>query len=600
MQNITPPKITPTEQRSDLTTSTITKFRHGTGRFEVSTKGVFFIGKDKDGVDHSPKWICSPLYVIAKTRDEKSGEWGRLLEWPDDDGKIHQWAMPLESLESDGVEVRRELVRQGLRTSTGLSERVLITTYIKEAPVNLRACCVQSLGWHENVFVTADGSIGQSDELMVFQNSHSIEPACSSSGTEKDWRENVASIATGNSRLVFAISTAFAGALAEIANEDSGGFHFRGASSSGKSTTLKLAASVWGTPSKYTRLWRGTTNGLEGLAALHNDGILILDEIGQLDPTAAGDAAYLLANGQGKARANRNGHARPIQKWRVIFLSAGEESLSGIMARGGKRSTAGQEIRLADIEADAGASMGIFEELHGRANPATLATEIKTETDNYHGAVGMVWLAHLTADRTQLIDDVPERIKSFVASLVPANASGQVIRVAHRFALVAVAGELATHYGLTGWINGEASKAASKCFAAWLEGFGGNCNREVQAILSQVRAYFETHGGSRFEDWRATIEQRIPNRAGFYRTTKENLGKSGESESIREFLVLPEAFRIDICQGYDEKTVKKVLMDAGILIPSKDGQPSQNIRVPDFGSKKIYVIRFNGDSPSSP
>jgi uncharacterized protein (DUF927 family) len=74
---------------------------------------------------------------------------------------------------------------------------------------------------------------------------------------------------------------------------------------------------------------------------LHNDGLLILDEISQIDPAAAGDAAYLLANGQGKARAQRNGMAGTSQRWRVIYLSAGEESLSSIMSRAGKKSSAG-------------------------------------------------------------------------------------------------------------------------------------------------------------------------------------------------------------------------------------------------------------------
>jgi uncharacterized protein (DUF927 family) len=46
-------------------------------------------------------------------------------------------------------------------------------------------------------------------------------------------------LATGNSRLVFAISTAFAPTLAKLVGEDSGGFHFRGASSSGKALPLK-------------------------------------------------------------------------------------------------------------------------------------------------------------------------------------------------------------------------------------------------------------------------------------------------------------------------------------------------------------------------
>ena len=61
----------------------------------------------------------------------------------------------------------------------------------------------------------------------------------------------------------------------------------------------------------------------------------------------------LLANGQGKARASRNGTARQCAAWRLLFLAAGEESLSALMARAGLRPTAGQEIRLAEIDAGA-------------------------------------------------------------------------------------------------------------------------------------------------------------------------------------------------------------------------------------------------------
>ena len=59
--------------------------------------------------------------------------------------------------------------------------------------------------------------------------------------------------------------------------------------------------------------------------------------------------------------------------------------------------------------------------------------------------------------------------------------------MAQRFGLVAVAGELATHYGVTGWSEGEATQAASLCFAAWLDSFGGTGNREDRALLAQVR-----------------------------------------------------------------------------------------------------------------
>ncbi|SEN22392.1 Uncharcterized protein, DUF927 family [Nitrosospira multiformis] len=585
MQNIRTPIASLTATQNS-TSASITSCSYGSGRFELAETGVYFHGRDKDGNEQQPQWICAPLYVIAKTRDEKSGEWGRLLEWQDDDGHIHQWAMPLELLESDGSDVRRELARLGLHISPNQLARGLLSAYIKVWPVEARARCVDRLGWHGNTFVTPSGAIGEAEEPVVFQNSHAIEPAYAESGTVEEWQESVAALASGNTRLVFALSIAFAGALAEIAGEDSGGFHLRGASSSGKSTALKLAASVWGNPSAYVRLWRGTVNGLEGLATLHNDGLLILDEIGQIEPKDAGEAAYLLTNGQGKVRASRNGFVRSSQRWRLLFLSAGETSLSAIMAQAGKQSTAGQEIRLADIEADAGSGMGIFETLNGYPNAASLAIAVKEASSKYHGGVGKEWLRYLVANRISLKDFIPEQIKQFVTGVIPARAAGQVERVARRFALVAVAGELATHCQLTGWREGEATHAARTCFAAWLEAFGGSGNREERAILAQVRAFFETHGASRFEDISATIDQRIPKRAGFYR--------SGIKDG-REFLVLPEAFRMEVCQGFDEKTVKKVLMEAGVLLPGNDGKPSQVVRLQGLGSSRVYVIRYRDE-----
>lgn len=583
MQITSTAKIASLAPLKNPSNSALASCQYGNGRFEITKSGVQFLGKDKDGNEQPPKWICSPLHVIAKTRDDKNGEWGRLLEWPDDDGKKHQWAMPLELLESDGTEVRRELARQGLHISSNLYERGLLSAYIKTWPVEARARCVDRLGWHGNVFVTPSGPIGETGELIVFQNAHATEPAYSESGTANKWRDSVASLAAGNSRLVFAISNAFAGALADIAGEDSGGFHLRGASSSGKSTALKLAASVWGSPASYVRLWRGTVNGIEGLATLHNDGLLILDEIGQIDPGAAGDVAYLLANGQGKARALRNGQAKAAQHWRLIFLSAGEESLSAIMTKAGKKTSAGQEIRLADIEADAGASMGMFEELHGYPSPAALASAIKEASALYYGTAGIAWLHRLADSRERLADYITDSIKQFVAEIAPTGAAGQVERVARRFALVAVAGELATYYGLTGWAEGEATQAARKCFASWLESFGGSGNREERAILAQARAFFETHGASKFEYLKATDDQRIHNRAGFYRANE-----NGD----HEYLVLHEAFRREICQGYDEKTVKDILIKAGMLLPSKYGKPTQPIRLPGLGTTKVYVIRY--------
>lgn len=555
--------------------------KYGGGRFELGPQGVSFVGTDKEGNERAPLWVCGRLAVIAKTRDTKGRAWGRLLEWRDDDGAAHQWAMPLDLLEGDGADVRRELASRGLHISPTKTARELLAAYLKVWPVEDRARCVAALGWHGAAYALPDSALGGDGERVVFQNAHAIEPAFARRGTAEGWRDAVAALAAGNSRIVFAIAAAFAGPLAHLASEDSGGFHLRGASSSGKSTALKVAASVWGDPAAYVRLWRATANGLEGLAALHNDGLLILDELGQVDPREAGEAAYLLANGQGKARASRAGTARASQRWRLLYLSAGEVSLAALMATAGKRANAGQEIRQADIEADAGAGLGCFEVLHGRATPAALSHEIKDAAAREFGAVGRAWLECVVQDRLQLMEMLPGAVREFVAEVIPEGAAGQVERVARRFALVAAAGEVATSYGLTGWSEGESERAAKACFQSWLAGFGGAGRREDRALFAQVRAFFEAHGASRFDDAGAADERRVINRAGFYRA-----GPGG----LREFLVLPETFKREVCQGFEPKAAARVLRDAGWIQGDTAGKSARLESLPGMGRTRVYAF----------
>jgi uncharacterized protein (DUF927 family) len=551
------------------------------GRFEVTEKGVVFCNPpDEEGSTKPPIWICSPLRVVAQTRDGKSAAWGRLLEWDDSDRVRHSWAMPNELLQRDGgVEVRCELAHLGLRISTTKQARDLLSAYIQVFPVNIRARCVDHMGWHGPAYVLSSESIGETDERIVFQNAHATEPAFSVSGTAEEWASTVAMLATGNSRMVFSICAAFAGALLEPAGEDSGGFHQRGPSSIGKSTSLKVSASVWGSPEKFCRAWRATTNGLEGLAALHSDGLLILDELSQMDPREAGEAAYLLGNGRGKERATRTGTARQPSSWRLLFLSAGEESLSTLMARAGKKPTAGQEVRLTEIDADAGAGMGAIEELHGYNSPAAFVAAIRDAASKYYGAAGIKWLRRLVADRDKLPAVLADGIRRFVAEVAPKGATGQTERVARRFGLVAVAGEIATRYGLTGWEKGESSTAASKCFASWLDLFGGTDNREERALLTQVRAFLEAHGQSRFQDL-SSEKQYTVNRAGFFRAN---------AEGNREFLILPQAFKQEVCKGFDPKLAKGALLRHGWLLPGGD-RPAQKVRPAGMGPTWVYVL----------
>lgn len=285
-------------------------------------------------------------------------------------------------------------------------------------------------------------------------------PSCVTSGTVEAWKENVSALCVGNTRLVFSVACAFAGGLLRPAGMASGGFHLYGDASSGKTTALRVAASVFGGPASLQG-WRTSEQALEAIAAQHCDGLLILDELAQVDPQTARDVAHMLTLGQGKSRATRAG-ALPRAFWRLLFLSAGEVDLSTYAQTDTKT--------VIDIPADAGAGMGAFETLHGMEGGADFARHITGQAGSVYGAVGHAWMSWLVdqADTFPLGGICADSIYEAAAELLPPGSNQRISRVAARFALVGMAGELATNLGLTGWPKGESERAARACFDAWL------------------------------------------------------------------------------------------------------------------------------------
>jgi uncharacterized protein (DUF927 family) len=406
------------------------------------------------------------------------------------------------------------------------------------------------------------------------------------------WRAEVAALAVGNSRLAFALSAAFAGPLLYPCEAEGGGFHFRGGSSIGKTTALQVAGSVWG-GREFPRTWRATSNGLETVAAAHSDTLLLLDEMGQCDPREVGAVAYMLANGIGKTRSTRNGEARRPMRWRCLFLSTGEIALVDKMAedRSGRRAAAGQEVRVVDIPADAGAGLGIFESVHGFTSADAFARHLKTVAASHYGHASHTFLDRLTRDFDGIAPTVREYERGFVAENCPAGADEQVSRVAARFGLIAAAGELATAFGVLPWPAGEATKAAARCFADWLVARGGIEPAEEREAVSAVRRFIEAHGSARFEpigslsatdSLGAPVDLRIANRAGF---------KRRDDAGAIEYLITPETWRLEVCAGLDASTVAKTLFARGFLRPGSGGKLQNFQRVPGFANPiRVYLV----------
>ncbi|MEJ0047261.1 MAG: DUF927 domain-containing protein [Rhodospirillales bacterium] len=245
--------------------------------------------------------------------------------------------------------------------------------------------------------------------------------------------------------------------------------NLHGDSRSGKTTCGIVSASVWGgDPSGdgaigAVRSWRSTSNSTEAVAALHSDIGLVMDELGQADARDVGACQYMLASGQGKSRLDRGVGLRAVLRFRVFFLSTGETTLAAKMAEAGIKMKAGQGVRLVDVPADDGAGTGAFTDLHGAESAGAFAQELREAAIRYYGTPMRAYIAYLIGRierepgfADQLKDEI-DRIAT--AWLAPFGAhSGQARTVARRFALIALAGNLATDAGITA---GQIRKPAS-------------------------------------------------------------------------------------------------------------------------------------------
>jgi uncharacterized protein (DUF927 family) len=374
--------------------------------------------------------------------------------------------------------------------------------------------------------------------------------------------------------------------------EESGGFTEVGGSSIGKSTLLIAASSVTG---GEIGSWRATDNGLEAEAAGASDAALLLDELGQAPAWVLEAASYMLGNERGKTRMTRTMGGRPPLTWKVVLYASGEVGLAAKLGETGKRPRAGQEVRLVDLRADAGRGLGVFEALHGHVSGDALSRHLKRAAQEQRGTALVAFLEAVTADVAQARALLLEGRQRFVARVCPAGADGQVLRVAGRFGLIAAAGEVASHHGVTGWPLGMVLDAVDRRFREWLGDRGGPGSAEDREALAQVRLFLEQHGMARFEPaWaneeeaaeatrqsREPREVRVANRAGYRRLNKDGTWT---------YHVTPEVWRAEVCRGMDAGRVAKLLAGLGHLKQGDGKNLATRERVPGVGLIRVYTV----------
>lgn len=572
--------------KRDMATPPQDTIQGGQGAYAIRDGWLCRLTKDGDYIR-----VSTAIEVLGRTRNTEQHGWGKLLRWQDGDGVTHTWALPMKMMKGgDGSEVIGILQDRGVAVMGG-SNKYLVD-YLQAADSQNRRTCVDKTGWFDGrVFVTPSGNIGDDGDSLIYQGV-AKKTHNATKGTLDGWRDKVASLADGNSRLTFAISSAFAPALLDFApNVGIGGYQLTGDTKDGKTLSLRAAASVWGYHDKEKESWHGTAGGIEGIAARHNDGWLFLDEQKRATGKEVDRIIYMLSDGNGKARLNKGVDLRDTFEWRLLWASSGELSAAEFIKQSGGLPPAGIEIRQADIPADAGKGFKIHDTIQDYPDLNAFNSAIGAGIENHYGLVGQEWLAMLVGKREELNTRVPAMLETIASEIVGGAFSPQTREVLYRFALIGLAGELATEYDLTGWKQGDATAAAKRIFRDWLTAFGGDdSNREHRQIVQAVRKFLNGNM-SRFQNMAFTVPKeeliKVHNCVGGVRPAYED-----SDNKQAEYLVFPSHVA-ELAKGYSKSQILKALREAGMLQPpiNADGRET----IPAHGQVRVHRIILTDD-----
>lgn len=238
-----------------------------------------------------------------------------------------------------------------------------------------------------------------------------------------------------------------------------------------------------------------------------------------------------------------------------MVLSSGERSIETTMQEGGNRAKAGQAVRLLDLAV--ARAFGAWDNLHDLPSGTAFSDAIKRAAVTHYGHAGRAFLEKLTRDDRDFCA-LLDRFKNLQEFSVK-GSEGQEKRAAARFALIALAGELATEYGITGWTEGDAIQAAALGFRAW-RASRGEGNSERMQILERLRDFIDRHGDSRFSDKDAQSDISVRDRAGWWQDTPEGRIYLFTGTGLREAL-----------KGFDYGRAQDLLAEVGVL-PPRDAQ----------------------------
>lgn len=285
----------------------------------------------------------TPLAIVARTKDLKGKKITCTLAY---------W-LPVED-RWEKIEVERQTLMEARKVSSlsayGIpvtsGEGALLVQYMAASDAALdearipMTSTVPTMGWHNGAFLRGFHQHGANcPRLRLDDKAGPALVVAEAIGERGEWSEWVMHVWPSVRRFLV-LRVAVAATLVPLLTEllphvSMFAVDICGTTSRGKTTAMRVAASVWGGP-KYMRTWDATPVGVEHMAGAMNGLPLLLDDSKRLkNPQVAASAVYGIVSNEGRARGHSDGGMREMVQYRTALVSTGEAPLKDIGQHGG-------------------------------------------------------------------------------------------------------------------------------------------------------------------------------------------------------------------------------------------------------------------------
>ncbi len=421
-----------------------------------------------------------------------------------------------------------------------------------------------------------------------------IHDGLCASGSIEEWRTLIKDNVRGWSQK-FALSASFASMLLPLVSMDIGMFHFFGGSTTGKTLILQLAMSVHGNgaepgsgPDAAIIRWNNTANALERFLGNFSGLVACIDEISAYQGKDIDSLLYNITAGVSKGRMNKDTSSRTPITWRNLVLSSGESSIPQVLSKEKKMLQGGQEHRAISLQVLAEDAAMPDED---KESIRTRFAALKTGLAECYGTSGKEFIRYLLSQIGEgsaaisfeaLAMQMTGYLDDYLASLQDELKSDgyTVSNIQHRglkrFALCALAGELAIEWEILPFDEGDAYGATLDAARCWLKNSSNQFNPALQALdkihqnlLSQQGGHFIKHD----------------EKSGYLPNTVW-----GMTDRHGDFFVFEGTFR-KWCtdNGSDAVTIASKLLDKSYLVPESSSHYKKRRR---YSDEQTYVYHI--------